>query len=174
MVTDDGNRGSAGWPVGQPAYPVPHLDCRRDRPRFAETAAAPQEITEMRAVRGQTGRQDHRLDIRLASLLATAGAAIARHDYGAADRALDEAERIDARDRAVVQTRNELLEAAVRPTRPGSRNWSFSIGHPDQVGSKGADRGMPLTEHGLQIGLHRRTAARATSKQAGWLLADLA
>jgi DNA-binding SARP family transcriptional activator len=58
----------------------------------------------------------------LAALLATAQAAIARHDYAAADRALDEAERIDARDPAVVQTRNELLEAAARGGRPSNRN----------------------------------------------------
>lgn len=95
-------------------------------PGFAETAMARREIADMRTARGQTGRpdnrQDNRQDNRLAALLATAQAAIARHDYAAADRALDEAERIDARDPAVVQTRNELLEAAARGGRPSNRN----------------------------------------------------
>ncbi len=95
-------------------------------PGFAETAMARREIADMRTARGQTGRQDNRQDnrqdSRLAALLATAQAAIARHDYAAADRALDEAERIDARDPAVVQTRNELLEAAARGGRPSNRN----------------------------------------------------
>jgi tetratricopeptide (TPR) repeat protein len=80
-------------------------------------ANAPEVIAARRdlsAAERQTGR--------LSTLLATARAAIARHDYGAADRALDEAERIDARDPAVVQTRNELLEAAARPGRPPGRN----------------------------------------------------
>ena len=72
----------------------------------------------MRTARGQTGRPDN----QLTSLVAAARAAIARHDYGAADRALDEAEKIDARNPAVVQTRNELLEAVARPTRPPNRN----------------------------------------------------
>ena len=83
---------------------------------------ARREIADMRTARGQTGRPDNRQDNRLAALLATAQAAIARHDYAAADRALDEAERIDARDPAVVQTRNELLEAAARGGRPSNRN----------------------------------------------------
>jgi len=67
-------------------------------------------------------RAAERPDTRIASLVASAKAAIARHDYGAADRALDEAERIDGRDPAVIQTRNELLEAAARSGRPPSRN----------------------------------------------------
>jgi hypothetical protein len=87
-------------------------------PGFAETATARREIADMRTARGQTGRQDNQLP----SLIAAARAAIARHDYGAADRALDEAEKIDARNPAVVQTRNELLEAVARPTRPPNRN----------------------------------------------------
>ena len=78
---------------------------------------APEVIEARRQLRAA-----ERADIRISTLLATARAAIARHDYGAADRALDEAERIDARDPAVVQTRNELLEAAARPGRPPGRN----------------------------------------------------
>ena len=88
-------------------------------PGFAETAEARREIADMRTTRGQPGRQDNQLQ----PLLAAARAAIARHDYGAADRALDEAEKIDARNPAVVQTRNELLEAVARPpARPPNRN----------------------------------------------------
>jgi hypothetical protein len=87
-------------------------------PGFAETATARREIADMRTARGQTGRPDNQLP----SLIAAARAAIARHDYGAADRALDEAEKIDARNPAVVQTRNELLEAVARPARPPNRN----------------------------------------------------
>lgn len=59
---------------------------------------------------------------RIAPLVEAARAAIARRDYSAADRALDEAERIDARDPAVVRTRNELQEAAARPDRRDGRN----------------------------------------------------
>ena len=87
-------------------------------PGFAETATARREIADMRTARGQTGRHDN----QLTSLVAAARAAIARHDYGAADRALDEAEKIDARNPAVVQARNELLEAVARPARPPNRN----------------------------------------------------
>ena len=78
---------------------------------------APEVIEARRQLRAA-----ERPDTRIASLVASAKAAIARHDYGAADRALDEAERIDARDPAVIQTRNELLEAAARPGRPPTRN----------------------------------------------------
>jgi hypothetical protein len=88
-------------------------------PGFAETAEARREIADMRTTRGQPGRQDNQLQ----PLIAAARAAIARHDYGAADRALDEAEKIDARNPAVMQTRNELLEAVARPpARPPNRN----------------------------------------------------
>ena len=87
-------------------------------PGFAETALARREIADMRTARGQTGRQNNQLP----ALIAAAREAIARHDYGAADRALDEAEKIDARNPAVLQTRNELLEAVARPARPPNRN----------------------------------------------------
>ncbi|MPZ35043.1 MAG: hypothetical protein GEV13_29395 [Rhodospirillales bacterium] len=57
------------------------------------------------------------------SAIADARRMAARGDfYGAADRALDEAERIDAHDPAVVSTRNQLLEAAARPGRRDERN----------------------------------------------------
>ena len=97
----------------------------RNAPGLAETAAARREIADLRTTRGdgRRDRADRRQDAtRIATLVETARTAIARRDYGAADRALDEAERIDARDPAVVRTRTELLEAAARPGRRDERN----------------------------------------------------
>ena len=94
-------------------------------PGFAETAAARREIADLASTRGdgRRDRADRRQDAtRIATLVEAARAAIARRDYNAADRALDEAERIDARDPAVVRARNELLEAAARPGRRDDRN----------------------------------------------------
>jgi hypothetical protein len=94
-------------------------------PGLAETAAARREIADLRTTRGdgRRDRADRRQDAtRIATLVETARAAIARRDYGAADRALDEAERIDARDPAVLRARNELQEAAARPGRRDDRN----------------------------------------------------
>lgn len=94
-------------------------------PGFAETAAARREIADMRTARDDSRRDraERRQEAgRIVALVDAARAAIARRDYGAADRALDEAERIDARDPAVVRARNELLEAAARPDRPDRRN----------------------------------------------------
>jgi hypothetical protein len=94
-------------------------------PGLAETAAARREIADLRTTRGD-GRRDRverRQDAtRIATLVDAARAAIARRDYNAADRALDEAERIDAHDPAVQRARNELLEAAARPGRRDERN----------------------------------------------------
>lgn len=91
-------------------------------PGFAETAAARREIADLRTARGNDRRdRDRGGDAkRIASLVETARGAIARRDYGAADRALDEAERIDARDPTVVRARNDLLEAS-RPDRRDDR-----------------------------------------------------
>jgi hypothetical protein len=88
-------------------------------PGFAETSAARSEIADMRSGRGdpRRDRAERRDPNRIATLVDTARAAIARRDYAAADRALDEAERIDARDPSVKRARNELLEAAARPGR---------------------------------------------------------
>ncbi len=94
-------------------------------PGLAETAAARREIADLRTTRGdgRRDRADRRRDAtRIATLVEAARAAIARRDYDAADRALDEAERIDARDPAVVRARNELSEAAARPGRRDGRN----------------------------------------------------
>ena len=95
-------------------------------PGFAETASARREIADLRTARGDSRGDDRRNrdrqgDVnRIANLVEAAREAIARRDYGAADRALDEAERIDGRDPRVITTRNELLEAAARPG--GSRD----------------------------------------------------
>ena len=139
----------------------------RALPGFAETTAARHDIAEMRTARGQVGplvtdarraiqrrdfaaadraldqaeridprspeviaaRRDLReaqrsaaqRDNRIDALVAAARSAIARHDYVAADRALDEAERIDGRDRDVQEARAELNAAAQRPGRPPPR-----------------------------------------------------
>lgn len=84
-------------------------------------ANAPEVIEARRALR-TAERQDNRPDNRIATLVANARAAIARGDYATADRALDEAERLDPRDPSVVNARNQLLEAASRPPRPPGRN----------------------------------------------------
>jgi hypothetical protein len=94
-------------------------------PGLAETATARREIADLATPRGDTRRDraERRQDAtRVAALVDVARAAIARRDYGAADRALDEAERIDARDPAVIRARNELQEAAARPGRRDERN----------------------------------------------------
>jgi hypothetical protein len=97
----------------------------RTVPNLAETAAARREIAELRTTRGDARRDrpERRQDaVRIASLVDAARAAIARRDYNAADHALDDAERIDAKDPAVVRARNELLEATARPGRRDERN----------------------------------------------------
>jgi hypothetical protein len=97
----------------------------RTVPNLAETAAARREIADLRTTRGDARRDrpERRQDaVRIASLVNAARAAIARRDYNAADHALDDAERIDANDPAVVRARNELLEATARPGRRDERN----------------------------------------------------
>ena len=76
-----------------------------------------QARAELNAAR-QAGRDDNR---RVDGLVAQARTAIARHDYAEADRLLDQAENIDARDRDVLQARAEL-NAVTRPwPGPGRR-----------------------------------------------------
>ena len=93
-------------------------------PGFAETAAARREIADLRTARGD-GRRDRgerRQDAtRIAALVDAARAAIARRDYNAADRALDEAERIDAKA-AATRWSVSPPEAAARPGRRDERN----------------------------------------------------
>lgn len=86
-------------------------------PGFAETATARRDIADLRTTRGDArrDRSEPRQDAtRIATLVDTARAAIGRRDYDAADRALDEAEHIDAQDPAVRRARDELLEAEAR------------------------------------------------------------
>ncbi len=80
-------------------------------PRSAEVIDARRDLRDAQ-------RREAQRDNRIDALVATARAAIARHDYVAADRALDEAERIDGRDRDVQEARAELTAAQ----RPGRRN----------------------------------------------------
>jgi uncharacterized protein HemY len=75
-----------------------------------------QARTELNVARQQADRANNR---RVDGLVAQARAAIARHDYATADRLLDQAENIDARDRDVLQARAEL-NAMTRPG-PGRR-----------------------------------------------------
>jgi len=71
---------------------------------------------ELAAQQQQANRDDRRVD----GLVEQARAAMSRHDYGAADRLLDQAENLDRHDRDVQQARAEL-NAAQRPApAPGS------------------------------------------------------
>ena len=117
--------------AGQPALTQLLLDARRmitrgdfaaaDRaldqaeglaPASAEVAAA---RNDLRDARRSTARRDDRID----RLVARARDAIAKRDYGAADRALDEAARFDGQDKQIEQARIELDSA--RAERPGRR-----------------------------------------------------
>jgi len=71
---------------------------------------------ELREAKQRASRDDRRVD----SLVAQVRAAISHHDYGAADRLLDQAENTDRHDRGVQQVRAEL-NAAQRPPAPGRR-----------------------------------------------------
>jgi tetratricopeptide (TPR) repeat protein len=82
-------------------------------PRSSDVLAARRDLREAQQ---RTQRQDNHQDNHVDALVAQARAAIARHDYPAADRLLDQAERIDSRDRDVQQARAELTAAQ----RPGS------------------------------------------------------
>jgi tetratricopeptide (TPR) repeat protein len=66
------------------------------------------EIAELRADLQTAQRKDTRKDDHIASLLAEMRTAAARHDFAAANRALNEAERIDIQNRAVLKARDEL------------------------------------------------------------------
>lgn len=76
-------------------------------PRSSDVVAARRDL---RDAQQHANRHDNKVD----ALVAQARAAIARHDYVQADRLLDQAEGIDARDRDVQQARAEL-NAASRP-----------------------------------------------------------
>ena len=70
-------------------------------PRSPEMLAARRDLREAQQ---QAGRTDRRIDV----LVSDARAAMARHDYAAADRLLDQAERLDSRDPTVLRARDEL------------------------------------------------------------------
>ena len=79
-------------------------------PGFAETAAARREIADLRTARGQITPQ-------VSGLLAQARRAMDRSDFAAADRALDEAERLAPNAREVIEARRDL-RVAQRQTGP--------------------------------------------------------
>jgi hypothetical protein len=69
------------------------------------------EIAQLRqALQAAQQKQTHRSS-RIVELLTTMREAIARHDFAAADGALNEAARIDIRDPAIDQARSELARA---------------------------------------------------------------
>jgi tetratricopeptide (TPR) repeat protein len=69
------------------------------------------EIAQLRqALQAAQEKETHRSS-RIVELLTTMREAIARHDFAAADGALNEAERINIRDPAVDQARTELARA---------------------------------------------------------------
>ena len=80
---------------------------------------APEVIDARRDLRAaqRQGAQPGMQDMRVTVLLTAARAARSLGDFASADRALDEAERIDGRDPAVRQLRAELA-AAQRPRPP--------------------------------------------------------
>ncbi len=80
---------------------------------------APEVIDARRDLRAaqRQGAQPGMQDMRVTVLLTAARAAMSLGDFASADRALDEAERIDGRDPAVRQLRAELA-AAQRPRPP--------------------------------------------------------
>jgi tetratricopeptide (TPR) repeat protein len=83
-------------------------------PRSSDVIAARRDL---RDAQQRAQREDHHVD----AMVADARAAIARHDYPAADRLLDQAEKMDARDRDVHQARAELNAAQQLADRDNSR-----------------------------------------------------
>lgn len=75
------------------------------------------DVTAARRDLQSAQQQAQRIERGVDLLVDRARAAIARHDYAAADRLLDQAESIDARDRDVQQARAELDKARQPPDR---------------------------------------------------------
>ena len=69
------------------------------------------EIAELRQALKDVEQKDARRHRRIAELLTEMRQALARHDFAAADRALNEAERLDIRDPTVDRARVELARA---------------------------------------------------------------
>jgi tetratricopeptide (TPR) repeat protein len=87
----------------------------RINPQSDEVIAARRD---MREAQQRAQREDRRVD----AMVADARAAIARRDFTDADRLLDQAERMDARDRGVQQARAELNAAQQQPQQTGRDN----------------------------------------------------
>ncbi len=83
-------------------------------PRSPDVLAARRD---MRDAQQHAQREDRRVD----AMVADARAAIARRDYASADRLLDQAEKIDGRDRGVQQARAELNVARQQAGRDNDR-----------------------------------------------------
>lgn len=96
-----------------------HAAIEQDDPVAAEAALAeaerlsPQapEIASLRQALEAAQHKDAHRSSRIAELIATMREALARRDFAAADRALNEAARIDIRDPAVDEARTELARA---------------------------------------------------------------
>lgn len=89
-------------------------EAERLYPNAPEVIDARRDLRAAQRQANQPGTQDMRVTV----LLTTARAAISFGDFASADRALDEAERIDPRDPAVRQARAELVAAQrARPPR---------------------------------------------------------
>ena len=71
---------------------------------------APEIVQLRQALQAAQQKETHR-NSRIVELLTTMREAIARHDFAAADSALNEAARIDVRDPAIDQARTELARA---------------------------------------------------------------
>lgn len=82
-------------------------EAERLYPNAPEVIDARRDLRAAQRQANQPGPQDMRVTV----LLTAARAAMMIGDYGSADRALDEAERIDPRDPAVRQARAELVAA---------------------------------------------------------------
>ncbi|MDP2330266.1 MAG: hypothetical protein Q8M19_06160 [Reyranella sp.] len=87
-------------------------EAERLYPNAPEVIDARRDLRAAQRQANQPGTQD----MRVTALLIAARAAISFGDFASADRALDEAERIDPRDPAVRQARAELV--AAQRTRP--------------------------------------------------------
>lgn len=89
-------------------------EAERLYPNAPEVIDARRDLRAAQRQANQPGTQDMRVTV----LLTAARAAISFGDFASADRALDEAERIDPRDPAVRQARAELVAAQrARPPR---------------------------------------------------------
>jgi hypothetical protein len=84
-------------------------------PRATDVVAARRDL---RDARQRAGRGDHR---RIDELVTQARAAIGRHDFGGANRLLDQAEQFDQHDNSIKQARAELANARLQADRENHR-----------------------------------------------------